>query len=223
MLTDTGGYDVGVNAVEKVRQLRERASLAKFRIDQTNENTTKKSEQEKRMRQCQVALGKLDKGIVEYSALITAISDYLDDKRNNSSTAVMSAVRAAMHVVPDCDASLSLKCDGGEAWFETDDGIDVSRLNGSGFRSTLSVMMRAVAMRANPQLLQTLVLDELFSKLSAESSANLSSYLPVLAQDMQVISIEQKPEIFNNASHVAYKFFLDGDRTSVQREEINYD
>ena len=105
----------------------------------------------------------------------------------------MSAMRAAAFIVPSCDDTIIPRCEDGEAWFETQDGIDVSRLEGSGFRSILSVLMRAVVLRANPQFLQTLVLDEIFAKLSVENSATLSSYLPILAQDMQIISIEQKP------------------------------
>ena len=83
--------------------------------------------------------------------------------------------------------------------------------------------MRSVVLRSNPQFLQTLVLDEIFAKLSVENSATLSSYLPILAQDMQVISIEQKPEVFANNSHTAYKCFLDGDHTVVQKEDVTYD
>ena len=162
------------------------------------------------MNQCTVAIKRLDVGISSYAALLEAITSYTDERRRDGNTAVMSAMRAAAYIVPSCDDTIIPRCEDGEAWFETQDGIDVSRLEGSGFRSILSVMMRSVVLRATPQFLQTLVLDEIFAKLSVENSATLSSYLPVLAQDMQIISIEQKPEVFANNSHTAYKFFLDG-------------
>lgn len=175
------------------------------------------------MSQCSVAIKRLDIGISNYAALLEAITSYTDERRRDSNTAVMSAMRAAAFIVPSCDDTIIPRCEDGEAWFETQDGIDVSRLEGSGFRSILSVLMRAVVLRANPQFLQTLVLDEIFAKLSVENSATLSSYLPILAQDMQIISIEQKPEVFANNSHTAYKFFLDGDHTVVQKEDVAYD
>ena len=168
------------------------------------------------MNQCTVAIKRLDVGISSYAALLEAITSYTDERRRDGNTAVMSAMRAAAYIVPSCDDTIIPRCEDGEAWFETQDGIDVSRLEGSGFRSILSVMMRSV-------VLQTLVLDEIFAKLSVENSATLSSYLPVLAQDMQIISIEQKPEVFANNSHTAYKFFLDGDHTVVQKEDVAYD
>ena len=129
-------------------------------------------------------------------------------------------MQAASYIVPSCDATIVPKVEEGEAWFETLDGIDVSRLEGGGYRSSLSVLMRATVLRSNQQYLQTLVLDELFAKLSVENSVTLSGYLPILAQDMQIISIEQKPEVFAKAPHVAYRFYLDGDHTVVQREEF---
>lgn len=175
------------------------------------------------MRQCAVAIKRLDKGISDYAALLDAITKYSDERRRDGNTAVMSAMRAAAYIVPSCDSTIIPRCEDGEAWFETQDGIDVSRLEGSGFRSILSVLMRSVVLRSNPQFLQTLVLDEIFAKLSVENSATLSSYLPILAQDMQVISIEQKPEVFANNSHTAYKFFLDGDHTVVQKGDVTYD
>lgn len=203
--------------------LKEKAAEASFHIAETKESTSKRAEQETLMGQCKVAIKRLDRASATYAALIEAITDYLDNKRKDSNAAVMAAMRAAVHIVPACDSTIIPRCEDGEAWFETQDGIDVSRLEGSGFRSILSVMMRAVVLRSNPQYLQTLILDELFSKLSVENSATLSSYLPILAQDMQIISIEQKPEVFANNSHVAYKFFLDGDHTVVQKEDVEYE
>lgn len=211
------------STVEVCAALRKRAQTAAFRIEQTKQNTTKRAEQETIMQNCNTALHRLDRGISVYNNLLEAIANYVDERRKDSHAAVTSAMRAAAYIVPSCDETIIPKCEDGEAWFETTDGIDVSRLEGSGFRSILSVLMRAVVLRANPQHLQTLVLDEIFAKLSVENSATLSSYLPVLAQDMQIISIEQKPEVFANNSHVAYKFFLDSDHTVVQKEDISYD
>lgn len=205
------------------RQLLQRAQLAAFRIQQTKENQEKRDSLITRMNEMKNLILKLDKAMRIYTSILSTTKSYIDERREDSNTAVASAMRAAAYIVPACDGTLVPKCEGGEAWFETEDGIDVSRLEGSGFRSILSVMMRSVVLRSQPRCLQTLVLDEIFSKLSVENSATLSTYLPILAQDTQIISIEQKPEIFANNSHIAYKFYLDGDHTVVQREDVMYD
>lgn len=180
----------------------------------------KKEEQAKRMETCKIAVGKFAEAIRCYKGMYDTAESYIDERKQGSTAAIMSAMRAAALIVPSCDTTIIPKVEDGEAWFETQDGIDVSRLEGGGYRSALSVLMRSVVLRANRQYLQTMVLDELFAKLSVENSVTLSGYLPVLAQDMQIISIEQKPEVFAKAPHIAYRFYLDGDHTVVRREEF---
>lgn len=200
--------------------LRKRAQQATFRIQTTNDNMSKRDSQGKVMRNCESAKKNLEAGLREYRGILDAVVSYLDERRQQGNTAIMSAMQAASMIVPSCDGSITPKVEDGEAWFETTDGIDVSRLEGGGYRSILSVLMRATVLRSNPQCLQTLILDELFAKLSVENSVTLSGYLPVLAQDMQIISIEQKPEVFAKTPHIAYRFYLDGDHTKVQREDV---
>ena len=207
-----------VNATAEL--LRKRAQEASFRIKTTEESESKRDDAKRTMQQSTRAVANLEAGISIYRGLIETITSYLDERRQQSTTAILSAMRAAAYIVPSCDTTIIPKVEEGEAWFETEDGIDVSRLEGGGYRSILSVLMRAVVLRANEQYLQTLVLDELFAKLSVENSVTLSGYLPVLAQDMQIISIEQKPEVFAKTPHIAYRFYLDGDHTKVQSEVV---
>lgn len=207
-----------VNATAEL--LRKRAQEATFRIQTTEESEKKRESVSTTMRQTRAAANNLEAGIAVYKGLIENLTEYLDERRQQGNTAIMAAMQAAAYIVPSCDTTIVPKVEDGEAWFETTDGIDVSRLEGGGYRSILSVLMRAVVLRSNPGYLQTLVLDELFAKLSVENSVTLSGYLPVLAQDMQIISIEQKPEVFAKAPHTAYRFYLDGDHTKVSSEVV---
>lgn len=201
--------------------LRKRADEATFRIQVTEANEKKKESVSTTMRNTQVAAENLGKGLATYKGIIDTLVTYLDERRQQGNSAILSAMQAAAYIVPSCDGTIVPKVEDGEAWFETTDGIDVSRLEGGGYRSILSVLMRAVVLRSNQDYLQTMVLDELFAKLSVENSVTLSGYLPVLAQDMQIISIEQKPEVFAKTPHIAYKFALDGDHTIVTSEVVD--
>lgn len=201
--------------------LRKRAQEATFRIQTTEANMEKRESQAQNMRTAKAAAANLEAAIRIYKGLIATLTEYLDERRQQGNTAILSAMQAAAYIVPSSDTTIIPKVEDGEAWFETTDGIDVSRLEGGGYRSILSVLMRAVVLRANPNNLQTMILDELFSKLSVENSVTLSGYLPILAQDMQIISIEQKPEVFAKTPHVAYRFYLDDGRTKVSREDVD--
>lgn len=154
----------------------------------------------------------------EISGLIDEIVEYLSTKKKNGSMAVNAALMSAKNVIPDSMDGVKLAIADGEAWLESPDGLLVERMEGGGFRATCSLFMRKVALSASPNTMQLLVLDELLAKLSPESSAIVSTYLPLLAQSMQIIIIEQKREVYANAECKTYNFFL-ADGATVVREE----
>ena len=138
MLTNSNSVNAPDNAaMESSLLLRERASLAQYRIDETNSNGEQRKTQEQIMKNCETSIKRLDKGLSIYVALLEAIATYADEKRRDGNAAVMAAMRAATHIVPACDGSIVPKCEDGEAWFETADGIDVSRLEGSDRKSVV--------------------------------------------------------------------------------------
>lgn len=204
-----------------VDSLIQRANLATFRINQSKINQDKRTEQDTIINNSRIAYDRLTQALAVYAGVVEGITAYLDTKRKDGDMAVLNAMRMAATIVPSSDTTIVPRCDDGEAWFETADGIDVSHLEGGGYRSILSVFMRAVTCQSNPQVMHTLILDELFAKLSVENSATLSSYLPIMAQNLQIISIEQKPEVFADTPHVAYHLRLEGDHTVTEREDVN--
>jgi hypothetical protein len=163
-------------------------------------------------------IGKLSSLLGELKTLIDEISIYTTERRASSQNAVKQALFASGNIVPASDKQIVFQMKQGEAWFETSDGLSLDRVEGSGYRAVLSMFMRTVFLMSNKQFLQTLILDEIFAKLSPERSAILSTYLPVLGESIQIISIEQKPEVFSGLDCITYSFFLDGDKTIVRKE-----
>lgn len=148
------------------------------------------------------------------------ISEYLGEKKKSGNMAVNAALMSARNVVPDSMEGIHLVVDGDEAWLESADGMLMERMEGGGYRATVSLFMRKVALTANDGALQFLLLDELLAKLSPESSAIVSQYLPILAQDCQMILIEQKAEVYSQINCKRYHFFLAEGETIVREEDI---
>ena len=157
--------------------------------------------------------------INEMKSMMKQISAYLTERKKKGTMAVNTALMSARSVVPDSMAGVHLAMQNGEAWLESDNGMLVERMEGGGFRATCSLFMRRVALSASPDTMQILILDELLAKLSPQSSAIVSTYLPVLAQDMQIIMIEQKKEVYADADCKVYNFFLAEGSTIVREEE----
>ena len=151
---------------------------------------------------------------------IADIVDYLGEKKKSGNMAVNAALLSARNVVPDSMEGIHLIVDGDEAWLESNEGLLMERMEGGGYRATCSLFMRKIALSSAPETMQFMILDELLAKLSQESSATLSQYLPILARDSQIIVIEQKSEVYSQLNCQRYHFFLAEGQTIVKKEEI---
>jgi hypothetical protein len=189
-----------------------------FKIEQTVKNEAKAKRCEEQRVALSINIEKLETLLSELKVLTDTVSTYTAERRASSLNAVKNALMAAGNVVPASNKQVVFQMKQGEAWFETMDGLSLDRVEGSGYRAVLSMFMRTVFLHSNQQFLQTLILDEIFAKLSPERSAILSTYLPLLGESIQIISIEQKPEVFSGLDCTTYSFFLDGDKTVVRKE-----
>lgn len=150
-------------------------------------------------------------------------TEYIAKKRREALQNINNALRLAGEIIQDSTDGIFLNVDGEEAWLSTPDGLEVDLVEGGGYRQISSTFIRSVVLAANNQTLNTMLLDEIFSLVSPENSAALSLYLNIICQDMQVISIEQKPQVYSNISHVRYLFNKVGEYTTISKSIVNRD
>lgn len=148
------------------------------------------------------------------------VHDYIADRRKNAMYNINNALRISGEVIPDADADVHFQIDGEDAWISTSDGLEVDMVEGGGFRQVSSAFIRSVVLDSNPDSLNTLLLDEVFSKVDSENSARLSTFLNVMCQTMQIISIEQKQVVYGNVDHVTYVFKKNDDYAEVSKHSV---
>lgn len=152
--------------------------------------------------------------------MLEDIQKYITDRKYESMQNINNALRIAGEIIPDSAEGIHFKLDGDEAWLSTTDGLEVDMTEGGGYRQISSTFIRSVILEVNPDTLNTLMLDEVFSLVSPENSARLSVYLNIMCQDMQVISIEQKPQVYSNIDNVTYVFSNDNDFAEVTKRDV---
>lgn len=197
--------------------LRQEIGKCDLKISQTEANKKKEEELKSNYRIYSTVQKQLT-AVMQIMKLACAdLTEYTTQRRAESTNAIQMALMHAGNIVPSSNAGIKFKMENGAAWFETTDGLSLDRTEGSGYKSTLSMFMRHVFLTANPAFLQSLILDEVFAKLSPERSAVLSTYLSLLGQNMQIISIEQKPEVFADCDCVSYQFSCEDGTTILRR------
>lgn len=149
--------------------------------------------------------------------IIRDIQTYITRRRENSLSNINNAIRMALEIIPDAAKGIKFSIENNEATVVTEDDLEVQDIEGGGLRHTLSAFLRSVILRSDDELLQTMFWDELFATVSGPNSATLSTYLNVIVQDQQVISIEQKEQIASNVPHITYVFEKDEDYSRVTR------
>lgn len=150
-------------------------------------------------------------------------TDYIAKKRREALQNINNALRLAGEIIQDSTEGIFFNVDGEDAWLSTPDGLEVDLVEGGGYRQISSTFIRSVVLAANNNTLNTMFLDEIFSLVSPENSAALSLYLNIICQDMQVISIEQKPQVYSNISHVRYLFNKIGEYTTISKSIVTRD
>ena len=203
---------------------REASSLsARVRVSEQNQKLKKNLEQQMaNLNQSAITCRQF---IDLVKPMIADTKEYIDNKRRESMGNINNALRLAGEIIKDSAEGTYFQLDGDEAWLSTKDGMEVDMTEGGGFRQISSVFIRSAVLSANPGNLRTMLLDEMFSTVSVQNSAVLSLYLNVICQDMQVISIEQKPQVYSNIDAQVYKFnklgeFSECTHTEIKREAV---
>lgn len=202
-------------------KLREVAARSRSRVEHTLENRKKFVSLEKQIEDCNAIIETMTLVMAKTKKWFEDIDDYNAQRKKDALMAINSALSVAGVVVPASMKGIHFTIDGRDAWLETEEKMDVDRVEGSGYKGTVSTYLRNIVLKANPDLLQFLILDEPLTKLSEESSAIFSTYVPLLADKMQIIWIEHKKEVFANVENKwVYRFYKDeNDYTMVMREE----
>ena len=198
-----------------LKRLFERSSSAKKNIEDNIRNTMLKDtliKEKQRMVRRRVDIEKMSSVL---KATNKILAGYVADKKKKSMKGIYSGIYSAQTIIPDT-TTVKLHVDAREAFLINDEGDDVNLVEGSAFRATLSFFMRGIILK-NTNYIPFMVLDEPLTTLSEESSAALSNFLPIIANDMQIILIEQKDAVFSNSDEIVYEFKKSEGETRVRR------
>lgn len=206
------------NTVDKLNKYK---SDLQYKIKMSKVNRENLKSYDKQIKDLDKAIVMLEQVRAYLKPVINDVTLYLGERKKQSVKSIQGAIRMATEIIPNAMPNIYLEVKGDEAWISTTNGLMVKLSEGAGFKSILSAFLQAVTLGANPNHLQTIILDERFAKVSVEHSTVLSTFLSLMVQNMQIISIEQKPEVYMNVDHIEYKFEKQGDFTLVSREEHN--
>lgn len=163
---------------------------------------------------------KLCNQVLEFTKPVIATTEkYLADRKEESLQNLNNALRMAGDIVQDAMSGIKISIDKESATIVDEDGGIVQAMEGGGYRQISSMFLRHAILSMTPDYLHTLILDENFALVNDENSATLSSYLQLMSQTTQIISIEQKGSVYGNVDHICYTFKKADKVSTAERTE----
>lgn len=190
------------------------------RIKMSEQNTKLRSTYSDKMKRLEQNIAYCNEVIEHVKKLLEDTNSYISKRRKASMQNINNALRLSGEIIQDATPGIFFQIeDNGDAWISTPDELEVDDVEGGGYRQISSTFIRSTVLSANSNVLHTLLLDEAFALVSPENSTTLSLYLNLMCQNMQVISIEQKPQVYSNLDHIKYTF-ESGEYATVTRSEV---
>ena len=178
----------------------------KINIAMHEENQEKRAKQENNLKVASNNLTILRKSQNKLKKLIKDIKVYQDEKESRSMGGIYRAFFNTLQVVPSA-AGCKLDRKNGKAVIRTSKDFPIQYIEGGAYRATLSMFTRNSVLKNAEDYLDFLMLDEALSVLKEDKSAELSRYIDVMAQDFQMVMVEQKQQIFENIKKLTvYEF-----------------
>ena len=201
-----------------IQRLRERAAIAKVRIEQSEKNLKEKEDIENAIKTLNEYIRNTKDAIALITKNMKLIDSFTIDKKAKSLKGIYQSIDIASNIV-DASKKISLVHGKSESYMQTADGWDVDLTEASSWRAMTSVGVRK-AVLVNTTYISDLILDEHLSVLDDTSSADFSLQVPLLAQDCMIIFIEQKNSVFSNADPYTYWFENIAGETSIRRLDV---
>lgn len=154
------------------------------------------------------------------TTLYKNIEKYAADRKELSTNMLKTAIEKAGFIVPDANTSgIRLEYNNKQARIVDNYGTDVNLREGSAYRTVLCMLMRYTLLKVQPDALQALFLDEMFSTLSDETIATMREYIDVFRQDTLIVGIEQRDALFQGIERTTFTAVKTNGETVIRKEE----
>lgn len=147
---------------------------------------------------------------------------YIEQRKALQIEELTNYIRSVSDIVPDADLSTcTIKHENGKTKILDGNEQDINLREGGAARSTLGVFMKFCTIKAQPNRIQLLMLDEDLSRLSAETSVNLRPMLMAMSKEMGIVGIEQRSITYESISSKMYKVTKSGKVSTVREVKEN--
>ena len=183
-------------------------TVAQDRRDRGKANEGKRREYQIRLERINEELGDIIETGNHMKDIYKNIKYYADEHQKKARDILDLAIEEAGRLIPDADAAgIHLnKAENSRVTVVNGKGQNVNLREGGGYRTLLGVLLRYAALKAQPDALQLMLLDEQFFTLSDTTTAEAKPVFEAMKKDMTIICIEQRRNAMDGICNAEYVF-----------------
>lgn len=145
---------------------------------------------------------------------------FLENKKTQSKDVLEAAIRSTSAIVKDSDLqNCKIEHVNGKTKILNERGQNINAREGSAARATMGFILRYTCLKALPNKIQIMFLDEALATLSSSTSVNLREMIEVFSENIGIVGIEQKDVLYSGLASKRYRATKIGDVSTIKEEE----
>ena len=148
------------------------------------------------------------------------IKFFLENKKSQSKDILETAIRSTSAIVKDSSLeSCTIMHENGKTRILDGRGQNINKREGSAARATMGFILRYTCLKALPNKIQIMFLDEALATLSSTTAINLREIIESFSENIGIVGIEQKNVLYSGLASKRYSATKVGDYTTIREEE----
>lgn len=150
------------------------------------------------------------------------IKFFLENKKNHSKNVLEAAIRSTSAIVKDSDLqNCRIEHENGKTKILNERGQNINAREGSAARATMGFILRYTCLKALPNKIQIMFLDEALATLSSSTSVNLREMIESFSENIGIVGIEQKDVLYSGLASKRYRATKVGEVSTIKEEEAD--
>lgn len=154
--------------------------------------------------------------------LCKSIKFFLENKKNHSKTMLEDAIHEVSNIVPDADLTdCTILHENGKTIILNDKGQSIADREGSASMSTMGLLLKYVCIRAVPNKMQIMFLDEALPTLSVSSIVNIKDLVKEMSKHVGIVGIEQRDTLYAGIATRKYRATKTNGYSKIEEEVVS--
>lgn len=157
------------------------------------------------------------------SKMYKNIKFFLENKKSASKDILEASIRSVSAIVQDSDLqSCTILHENNKTKILNESGQNINKREGSAARAIMGLILRYTCLKALPNKIQLMFLDEALASISSNTSTNLKELLDVFSKEIGIVGIEQRNFVYSGLASKRFHVTKTHGESVIREVDVDY-